>query len=158
VAVGWEALDRWGDDVARIEPLTGGVGVNEVWSVRVNGQLAVGRLGKRGDADLSWGTDLLRHLDREGMTVTVPIPTMDGRHFAEGLVVMTSVEANRRKRRPTGVALPTHRRMPTARSGGGVLANGSTVGRVVPSRHERRASDPERRLVRLACALARGGP
>ncbi len=37
VAVEWEALDRWGDDVARIEPLTGGVGVNEVWSVRVNG-------------------------------------------------------------------------------------------------------------------------
>ena len=33
VAVGWEALDQWGDDVARIEPLTGGVGVNEVWSV-----------------------------------------------------------------------------------------------------------------------------
>ena len=51
VAVGWEALDQWGDDVARIEPLTGGVGVNEVWSVRVNGHLAVGRLGKRSDAD-----------------------------------------------------------------------------------------------------------
>ena len=69
VAVGWEALDQWGDDVARIEPLTGGVGVNEVWSVRVNGHLAVGRLGKRSDADLSWETELLRHLDREGMTV-----------------------------------------------------------------------------------------
>ena len=55
VAVGWEALDQWGDDVARIEPLTGGVGVNEVWSVRVNGQLAVGRLGKRSDADLCVG-------------------------------------------------------------------------------------------------------
>jgi len=48
VAVGWEALDQWGD-VARIEPLTGGVGVNEVWSVRVNRHLAVGRLGKRSD-------------------------------------------------------------------------------------------------------------
>jgi Ser/Thr protein kinase RdoA (MazF antagonist) len=92
VAVGWEALDQWGDDVARIEPLTGGVGVNEVWSVRVNGQLAVGRLGRRTDADLSWETELLRHLDREGMTVPVPIPTTDGRHFADGLVVMTYVE------------------------------------------------------------------
>ena len=92
VAVGWEALDQWGDDVARIEPLTGGVGVNEVWSVRVNGQLAVGRLGRRSDADLAWETDLLRHLDREGMTVPVPIPTTDGRHFADGLVVMTYVE------------------------------------------------------------------
>jgi Ser/Thr protein kinase RdoA (MazF antagonist) len=92
VAVGWEALDQWGDDVARIEPLTGGVGVNAVWSVRVNGHLAVGRLGKRSDADLSWETELLRHLDREGMTVPAPIPTTDGRHFADGLVVMTHVE------------------------------------------------------------------
>src|SRR3954447_26625955 len=91
VGMGWEALDRWADDVARIEPLTGG-GVNEVWSVRVNGQLAVGRLGRRDDADLAWETDLLRHLDREGMTVPVPIPTTDGRNFADGLVVMTSVE------------------------------------------------------------------
>ena len=52
--VGWEALGRWGDDVARIEPLTGGVGINEVWSVRVNGHLAVGRLGARSDSDLAW--------------------------------------------------------------------------------------------------------
>src|SRR6266508_6618364 len=81
VAVGWEALDQWGDDVARIEPLTGGVGVNEVWSVRVNGQLAVGRLGRRSDADLAWETDLLRHLDRDGLTVPVPVPTSEGRHF-----------------------------------------------------------------------------
>src|SRR4029077_19681161 len=78
VAVGWEALDQWGDDVARIEPLTGGVGGHGVWSGRVNGPLAVGRLGKRSDADLSWETELLRHLDREGMTVPVPIPTRDG--------------------------------------------------------------------------------
>jgi hypothetical protein len=92
VGVGWEALDQWGDDVARIEPLTGGVGVNEVWSVRVNGQLAVGRLGNRSDADLSWETELLRHLDREGMTVPMPIPTIDGRYFAGGLVVMSHVE------------------------------------------------------------------
>ena len=92
MAVGWEALERWGDDVARIEPLTGGVGVNEVWRVRVNGQLAVGRLGRRSDADLSWETELLRYLDREGMTVPVPIPTTDGGHFADGLVVMTYVD------------------------------------------------------------------
>ena len=85
-------LDLWGDDVARVEPLTGGVGVNEVWSVRVNGRLAVGRLGKRSDADLAWETELLRHLDRHGMTVPVPIPTTEGRHFADGLVVMNYVE------------------------------------------------------------------
>ena len=71
--VGWEALEQWDGDVVRIEPLTGGVGVNEVWSVRVNGHLAVGRLGQRSDADLAWETGLLRHLDREGMPVPVPI-------------------------------------------------------------------------------------
>jgi Ser/Thr protein kinase RdoA (MazF antagonist) len=89
--VGWEGLAQWGDDVARIEPLAGGVGVNEVWSVRVNGHVAVGRLGKRSDADLSWETELLRYLDREGLTVPVPISTADGRDFADGLVVMTYV-------------------------------------------------------------------
>jgi hypothetical protein len=90
--VGWEALEQWGGDVVRGERLTGGAGVNGVWSVRVNGHLAVGRLGQRSDADLAWETGLLRHLHREGMPVPVPIPTTDGRHFADGLVVMTYVE------------------------------------------------------------------
>ena len=89
--MGWEALKQWGNDVARIELLAGGV-ANDVWSVRVNGALAVGRLGIRSDADLAWETDLLKHLDREGLTVPVPIPTTDGRLFADGVVVMTYVE------------------------------------------------------------------
>jgi Ser/Thr protein kinase RdoA (MazF antagonist) len=91
VAGGWEALGRWGDDVGRIEPLAGGV-ANDVWSVRVDGRLAVGRLGSRNDADLAWETALLQHLDRAGMTVPVPIPTRDGRLFVDGLVVMTYLE------------------------------------------------------------------
>ena len=66
--------------------------MNEVWSVRVNGHLAVGRLGRRSDADLEWETELLQHLDREGLTVPLPIPTTAGRLFAGGLVVMTYVE------------------------------------------------------------------
>lgn len=89
--MGWEALGQWGADVARVEPLSGGV-ANDVWSVRVNRRLAVGRLGTRCDADLAWETGLLRHLDREGLTVPAPIPTMDGRLFADGLVVMTYLE------------------------------------------------------------------
>jgi Ser/Thr protein kinase RdoA (MazF antagonist) len=89
--MGWEALEQWGADVARIEPLTGGV-ANHVWSVRVNGKLAVGRFGVRSDADLAWETDLMRHLDHEGLTVPVPIATTDGRQFADGLMVMTHVE------------------------------------------------------------------
>ena len=88
---GWEALGQWGEDAARIEPLAGGV-ANDVWSVRIRGQRAVARLGARSDADLAWETALLQHLDREGLTVPVPIPTMDGRLFADGLVVMTYVE------------------------------------------------------------------
>lgn len=89
--VGWESLGRWGDDVVRIERLAGGV-ANDVWSMRINGQLAVARRGVRSDADLAWETELLVHLDRAGLTVPVPIPTTDGRLFADGVVVMTYVE------------------------------------------------------------------
>jgi Ser/Thr protein kinase RdoA (MazF antagonist) len=89
-AMGWEALRLWGDDVERVERLTGGV-ANDVWSVRVNGQIAVARLGRRSDADLAWETELLVHLDREGLTVPLPIPTRDRRLFADGVVVMTYV-------------------------------------------------------------------
>src|SRR5678816_160026 len=89
--MGWETLERWGEDVARIEPLAGGV-ANDVWSLRVDGQVAVGRLGARSDADLAWETELLQHLDRVGLTVPRPLPTTDGRLFADGLVVMTYVE------------------------------------------------------------------
>jgi hypothetical protein len=89
--VGWEALDQWGGDVARIERLAGGV-ANDVWSVRVNGQLAVARRGVRSDADLAWETELLVRLDRARLSVPAPIPTTDGRLFADGVVVMTYVE------------------------------------------------------------------
>lgn len=89
--MGWQALEQWGDDVTRIERLAGGV-ANQVWSVRVHGQLAVARLGERSDADLAWETDLLLHLDRAGLTVPVPLPTTSGRLFADGVVVMTYVE------------------------------------------------------------------
>jgi Ser/Thr protein kinase RdoA (MazF antagonist) len=89
--VGWDALEHWGHDAVRIEPLAGGV-ANDVWSVRVDGRLAVARLGARSDADLAWETELLRHLDHAGLTVPLPIPTPDGRLFADGLVVMNYVE------------------------------------------------------------------
>jgi Ser/Thr protein kinase RdoA (MazF antagonist) len=89
--VGWEALGLWGHDAARIERLTGG-SANDVWSVRVHGELAVGRLGTRSDADLAWEAALLQHLDRGGLTVPLPIPTTDGRLFAGGLTVMRYME------------------------------------------------------------------
>ena len=89
--VGWEALERWGPDVARLAPLAGGV-ANDVWSVRIDEGLAVARLGTRSDADLAWETDLLHHLDRAGLTVPMPIPAKDGQLFSDGLVVMTYLE------------------------------------------------------------------
>jgi Ser/Thr protein kinase RdoA (MazF antagonist) len=84
-------LGLWGEDAARLERLTGGV-ANDVWSVRVGGRLAVGRLGTRSDADLAWEAGLLQHLARQGLTVPVPIPASDGRLFADGLMVMTYME------------------------------------------------------------------
>jgi hypothetical protein len=45
-------IGQRGEDVARIEPLAGGV-ANDVWSVHVHGHLAVARLGTRSDADLA---------------------------------------------------------------------------------------------------------
>jgi Ser/Thr protein kinase RdoA (MazF antagonist) len=89
--VGWDALGLWGGDAVRIEPLAGGI-ANDVWSVRLKGGLAVGRLGTRSDPDLAWEAGLLQHLDREGLTVPVPIPAADGRLFADGLMVMTYLE------------------------------------------------------------------
>ncbi len=88
--MGWEALRQWGEDVSRVEPLTGGV-ANQVWSVRMKGRLVVGRVGVRSDADLGWETELLRYLHGEGLTVPVPIATTDGRLFADGLVLMSYV-------------------------------------------------------------------
>ncbi len=89
--VGWEVLELWGKGAERVEKYTGGV-ANDVWSVRVQGKLAVGRLGSRSDADLAWEAELLLHLDREGLNVPVPIPTVDGRLFADGLMLMTYME------------------------------------------------------------------
>jgi Ser/Thr protein kinase RdoA (MazF antagonist) len=89
--VGWEALDHWGPDVERVERLTGGA-ANEVWRVRLGDRMAVARLGRRRDDDLAWETNLLRHLDAHGLAVPLPIPTRQGRDFADGLVVMTVVE------------------------------------------------------------------
>jgi Phosphotransferase enzyme family len=89
--MGWDALSLWGNDVVRLEPLKGGV-ANDVWSVRVNGRPAVARLGNRSNADLAWEAKLIQHLDQAGLTVPVPIPSIDGRLFADGLMVMTYME------------------------------------------------------------------
>lgn len=112
MTTGWEALQHWGD-AARIKPLKGGV-ANDVWSVRLDGRLAVGRLGTRSDPDLAWETRLLRYLDENGLHVPVPIPTRDGRLFVDGLVVMTVVEGVQPEteadwRRVAGVLRQLHR-------------------------------------------------
>lgn len=87
----WDALKHWGNGTRRIAPLSGGV-ANDVWSIDLGGRKVVGRLGRRSDADLAWEAGLLQHLDRQGLAVPVPIPTMDGRLFVEGLMLMSYVE------------------------------------------------------------------
>jgi len=89
--MGWDKLALWGRDATRIERLSGGV-ANDVWRVRIRGDLAVARLGTRSDADLTWEAELLQHLNRQGLSVPVPIPTTDGRLFARGLTVMRFME------------------------------------------------------------------
>ena len=89
--MGWDALEFWGEDAHRLERLGGGM-ANDVWSVRLEGRLAVARLGTRGNGDLAWETALLQHLDRQGLSVPAPIPTRDGRLFVDGLVVMRYLE------------------------------------------------------------------
>jgi len=49
-------------------------------------------LGRRSDDDLAWEIALIQHLDRQGFTVPLPIPTQDGRLFVDGLVVMEYLE------------------------------------------------------------------
>ena len=100
-----KALEQWGDDVARVEPLAGGV-ANDVWRVRTTGTSRL-VVSVPGATLISRGRPrLLQHLDREGLTVPVPIPTTDGRLFADGLVVLTTVEGTA-ETEPTGVAWPT---------------------------------------------------
>jgi Ser/Thr protein kinase RdoA (MazF antagonist) len=89
--VAWDAIKLWGDDAVRGEQLAGGAS-NSVWSVSVRGLRAVGRLRSRSDADLAWEAELLQYLDRHGVTVPVPIPTADGRLFADGLMVITYMD------------------------------------------------------------------
>lgn len=87
----WDALKLWGKDIHRIEKLTGGT-ANDVWSVRIGNTIAVARLGRRSDADLDWETKLLNYLSKAGLKVPIPFPTLDGRMFASGLVVMSKLE------------------------------------------------------------------
>lgn len=84
----WAALRNWGKNVERIEPLKGGV-ANDVWSVKVDGEILVARRGLRSDEDLNWETQLLMFLIRNGMEVPRPIPTKSGELFSQGIVVMS---------------------------------------------------------------------
>lgn len=90
----WKMLGEWGKNVTRIKSLKRGEGgvVNDVWSVRIDGKLAVARLGNRSDADLDWEAKLLQFLDQQGFSVPTPIPTTDGRLFVDGMVLMKYLE------------------------------------------------------------------
>src|ERR1051325_887945 len=153
--MGWEALERWGADVARIAPLAGGV-ANDVWSVRVDGHLAVGRLGARSDADLAWETGLLQHLDREGLTVPVPIPTTDGRLFADGLVVMPFVEGGPPRRGSRLASRSRHAPPATSVDAGLAAAPGLALVDRPPARRDWDEDQPRRDAARGRCSLPSG--
>jgi len=91
--MGWEILEKWGNDAERVERMSGGV-ANDVWRVRIGGKTYVARLGKRSDADLEWETNLLKYLSLHRLVVPVPLPTLDGRLFCNGLVVMEHLEGH----------------------------------------------------------------
>ena len=71
---------------------------NDVWSVRVNGRLAVARRGARSDADLAWETELLQHLDPQptervldvGCGTGKPVADMVARARSNALFRMSS--------------------------------------------------------------------
>ena len=151
-SVGWDALKRWGDDAARIEPLAGGV-ANDVWVVRVKGHLAVGRLGVRSDADLAWETELLRHLDREGLTVPLPILTADGLLFADGLVVMTRVEGGPPETRADWRRVADALRQLHRVDAGLAAAPGLAIVDRSPARRDRDEDRPQRDAERGRCSM-----
>lgn len=87
----WEHLKLWHKEAERLEPLIGGV-ANDVWSVKLGDTIAVARLGTRPDKDLAWETNLLCFLAQNGLNVPKPIPSLDGRLFIDGLVVMPFIK------------------------------------------------------------------
>ena len=89
--MGWDTLQLWDPDAKRIKRFTNGV-ANEVWSITIGEQRAVARLGSRSEVDLQWETNLLSFLSRNNICVPKPIPTLDGRFFADGLVVMEHLD------------------------------------------------------------------
>ncbi len=89
----WDRLSNWGAHIAPVERLSGGV-INDVWKVRIDGNLRVARQGERSAADLDWEVALLRHLQSSGVSVPDIIPTQDGRDHVDGMVVMSVLEGD----------------------------------------------------------------
>ena len=79
-------LEQWGDDVVRIEPLAGGVGVNEVWSLRVSPANSTVRglrvNGPAGDVLKRQGVDIAQTADGAvDQVLTLARSVQPARHF-----------------------------------------------------------------------------
>ena len=66
----WELLKQWGNSATQVEPLL--VAWPTMSSVRIDGKLAVGRLGTRSNADLDWEMNLLAYLNQNGRPFRFP--------------------------------------------------------------------------------------
>ena len=78
-------LDRWGP--VTVFGRLGGGHRNEVLELRRGSQQLVARRSRRSIAALEWELDLLEFLSGKGFLVPTVVPTVDGRRFADGVVV-----------------------------------------------------------------------
>lgn len=65
---------------------------NAVWLAQLANRTVVIRRSTRPQAALEWEFDLLRHLDRNGIAVPLPIQTADGRDHVDGVHVIDHID------------------------------------------------------------------
>ncbi|MDP9364293.1 MAG: hypothetical protein M3Q10_08745 [Chloroflexota bacterium] len=86
-------LRAWGRTASLGDRLGGGFR-NDVRSVRIGGVRYAGRLSRRSEAVLDWELDLLDRLLIAGFRAPRPLPALDGRRRAGGLVLLERIDGD----------------------------------------------------------------
>ena len=86
-------LRAWGRTAPLGDRLGGGCR-NDIRLVHVAGVRYAGRLSRRSAAALDWESDLLDRLRIAGFRVPRPLPALDGRWRADGLVLLEWIDGN----------------------------------------------------------------